>query len=79
MILKSFQLNKLSNFKSNFFLFYGENEGLKAEAIETIINSGFSKTIQKYDESEVLANYNSFINESFNINKTWSKCLELGK
>ena len=66
MILKSFQLNKLPSLKSNFFLFYGENEGLKAEAIKTIVNSGFSKTIQKYDESEVLANYNGFINEIFN-------------
>ncbi len=66
MILKSFQLNKLPSFKSNFFLFYGENEGLKAEAIQVIINSGFSKTIQKYDESEVLGNYDSFISESFN-------------
>ena len=66
MILKSFQLNKLPSFKSNFFLFYGENEGFKAEAIEAIINSGFSKTVQKYDESEVLANYDSFINDTFN-------------
>ena len=61
MILKSYQLNNILRLKKNFFLFYGENEGLKAEAIQTIINSGFSKTIQKYDESDVLSNYDSFI------------------
>ncbi len=66
MILKSYQLNNILSFKTNFFLFYGENEGLKAEAIQAIINSGFSKTIQKYDESDVLSNYESFIYESFN-------------
>ena len=66
MILKSYQLNNILSLKKNFFLFYGENEGLKAEAIQTIINSGFSKTIQKYDESDVLSNYDSFIYESCN-------------
>jgi DNA polymerase III, delta subunit len=66
MILKSFQLNNLPILKTNFFLFYGENEGLKNEAIETIINSGFSKTIQRYDESEVLNNFDNFINETSN-------------
>ena len=66
MILKSYQLNNILSFKTNFFLFYGENEGLKAEAIQAIINSGFSKTIQKYDESDVLSNYDSFIYESCN-------------
>ena len=66
MILRSYQLNNILSLKKNFFLFYGENEGLKAEAIQTIINSGFSKTIQKYDESDVLSNYDSFIYESCN-------------
>ena len=66
MILKSFQLKNILDIKTNFFLFYGENEGLKAEAIQVIINSGFSKTIRKYDESEVLSDYDNFINEFLN-------------
>jgi len=37
MIIKSFELNKINVKSSNFYLFYGENEGYKNEAIEKII------------------------------------------
>ena len=35
MIIKSYEINKINFKKNNFFLFYGENEGFKNEAIQT--------------------------------------------
>ena len=34
MILKSFELNKLKLENYNFYLFYGDNEGLKEDTIK---------------------------------------------
>ena len=34
MIFKSFEFNKINTDKFNYFLFYGENDGLKNEIIE---------------------------------------------
>ena len=36
MILKNYELNKINFEINNFFLFYGENQGLKEECIEKI-------------------------------------------
>ena len=36
MIIKSFEINKINIKSNNFYLFYGENEGSKNEAIEKI-------------------------------------------
>ena len=56
MILKSYQISSLNDVKSNFLLFYGENEGFKNEDIESILNSGFTNNIYRYEESEVFNN-----------------------
>ena len=66
MILKHYQLSNIKNIKSNYYLFYGENEGLKTEAINIIKKSGFTKNVYRYDESEILNNYDNFINEVTN-------------
>ena len=66
MILKYFQLLNINNIKASYFLFYGENEGLKNESIEIIKNSGFTKNFYRYEENEILNNYNNFINEITN-------------
>ena len=66
MILKHYQLSNINNIKSNYYLFYGENEGLKTEAIDIIKKSGFTKNIYRYDESEILHNYDNFLNEVTN-------------
>ena len=66
MILKHFQLSNINNIKSNFYLFYGENEGLKSEAIDIIKKSGFTKNFYRYEESEILNNYDNFLNEITN-------------
>ncbi len=60
MIIKSFELNKINVKNSNFYLFYGENEGYKNEAIEKIFNINISKNIYRYEEKEILDNFESF-------------------
>ena len=66
MILKHFELSNINNIKSNCYLFYGENEGLKTEAINIIKKSGFTKNFYRYEESEILNNYDNFLNEVTN-------------
>ena len=60
MIIKSFELNKINVKSSNFYLFYGENDGYKNEAIEKIFNINISKNIYRYEEKEILDNFESF-------------------
>ena len=60
MIIKSFELDKINVKSSNFYLFYGENEGYKNEAIEKIFNINISKNIYRYEEKEILDNFESF-------------------
>ena len=61
MILKHFEINKINLNKINLLLFYGKNEGLKNEAVETLLDK--SKTILNYDEKEILDNKNNFIEQ----------------
>ena len=63
MIIKSFELNKIDLKKNNFFLFYGENEGLKKEIIESNFKNNYHKKTFYYDESEVLNNKSNFFEE----------------
>ena len=63
MIIKSFELNKVDLKKNNFFLFYGENEGLKKEIIESNFKNNYPKKTFYYDESEVLNNKGNFFEE----------------
>ena len=63
MIIKSFELNKIDLKKNNFFLFYGENEGLKKEIIESNFKNNYPKKTFYYDESEVLNNKGNFFEE----------------
>jgi len=60
MIIKSFEIDKINVKSSNFYLFYGENEGYKNEAIEKIFNINISKNIYRYEEKEILDNFESF-------------------
>jgi len=69
MIVKSFEIDKLKIVKQNFFLFYGENEGLKNQTIQNLFKEKLNKNIYRYDEKEVLDDKNNFIesisNKSF--------------
>jgi len=63
MIIKFFELNKVDLKKNNFFLFYGENEGLKKEIIENNFKNNYPKKTFYYDESEILNNKSIFFDE----------------
>ena len=63
MIKKYFELDKLNIDKFKYYLFYGENEGLKQEIIERKFKNNFKNDIFHYDESEILKNEKNFINE----------------
>ena len=62
MILKSFELNKLKLNDYNFYLLYGENEGLKDETIKNLFEKNYLDKIQRYEEREILDNLNNFFN-----------------
>ena len=59
MIIKHFQFNDSLLKKNNFFLLYGNNEGLKNEIIEKLKKE---EEIFLYDEKEIFNNENDFIN-----------------
>ena len=60
MIIKSFELNKLKLINHNFYLFYGENEGLKEETIKNLFEKDYINKIYRYEEKEILENTNNF-------------------
>jgi len=66
MIIKSFNLKDLKESKSNFFLFYGENEGQKDEVTYNIFLKNFKGEVVKYDESQILENKDIFLETCLN-------------
>tara|TARA_B110000503_G_scaffold19648_1_gene29291 strand:- start:137 stop:1132 length:996 start_codon:yes stop_codon:yes gene_type:complete len=62
MILKSFELNKLKLNSHKFYLFYGDNEGLKEESIKNLFEKNYHDKIHRYEEKEILDNTVSFFN-----------------
>ena len=62
MILKSFEINKLKLDSYSFFLFYGDNEGLKEEIIKSLFEKNYSDKIHRYEEKEILDNISNFFN-----------------
>ena len=59
MIIKSFEVRKINNNKSNIILIFGENEGLKNSISETLVKN--KSNVLKYEEKEILDNKNQFI------------------
>jgi len=61
MIIKSYNLNKLNikKDKNKFILFYGENEGLKNEALKNILKD--KENISNFDEKNILDNQDLFM------------------
>ena len=66
MIIKTFELQKLKATKVKNFLFYGENDGYKNQIINDYFLTKFKKNVNKYDENEVLKNYDSFVSNLLN-------------
>ncbi len=66
MIIKSFEVikTKFSNFKS--ILLYGLNKGFKEEVINSNILFGFTGEILRYEESEILENKESILEDFMN-------------
>ena len=62
MIIKSFELNKLKLNNYNFYLFYGDNEGLKEETIKILFEKNYLDKIHRYEEKEILDNTTNFFN-----------------
>ena len=69
MILKSFELNKLKLDNHNFYLFYGDNEGLKEEVIKNLFENRYQDKIYRYEEKEILDNtidfFSTILTKSF--------------
>jgi len=69
MIIKSFELEKLKSTKIKKILFYGENEGYKNQIINNFFVKKFSDNFEKYEENQILNNYEDFfsglLNKSF--------------
>ncbi len=59
MISKHFEIGKFKE-KANFFLFYGENEGLKLEIIKTHFKNFNRENTYRYTEKEIIANREIF-------------------
>ena len=69
MILKFFELNKLKLNNHKFYLFYGDNEGLKEETVRNFFEKKYQNKIYRYEEKEILDNmgdfYNNVLTKSF--------------
>ena len=65
MILKAFELSKIEKIGKNFFLLYGENEGLKNEIIRNNFEKKYINKIYRYDEYQVLNNKENFFNNIY--------------
>ncbi len=66
MILKPYQFSNLKHANLNFYLLYGQNEGQKYEIIQKILDTGYTENIHRYEEDEILNNYDNFLNELSN-------------
>ena len=62
MIVKNFEINKLKLINYNFYLFYGDNEGLKEEVIKNLFEKTYRDAIYRYEEKEILDNQSDFFN-----------------
>ena len=65
MIIKTFEINKKKFDNQNFFLIYGDNEGLKNEIIN-ILKQNFNGTVENLDETEIIKNLELFYEKLFN-------------
>ena len=61
MIIKSFELEKLTSLKYNLHLIYGNNDGIKEDIVKDNYLKDFNGDILKYDEQEILNSKDEFI------------------
>ena len=75
MIIKTFELDRIKKIKKNLFLIYGENEGFKNELVQNIFINSFKGNAERFDENEVLNNFENFLSSL--INKSFFEELKL--
>ena len=63
MISKSFEFKKININNYNYYLFYGENNGLKNELIEDYFKTKFKGNHYNYEEDIILKNKDNFFDE----------------
>ena len=63
MIIKSFELDKINFKKNNYYLFYGENQGIINETLEKRFKINFQENIFNYEENEILKNERDFFDK----------------
>jgi len=66
MIIKAYEYQKLKNLNNKFFLFYGENYGYKIQVIKEIFTENFKGNIERFEENEILDNYENFVSSLIN-------------
>ena len=66
MIIKSFEIEKIKLAKNDFILLYGSNEGHKTQIIKELLVNPFNGEISRFDEKEILNNYEEFISSLIN-------------
>ena len=66
MIIKAYEQQKIKKLKNNFYLFYGENDGYKNQVIKDIFIDKYKENIERFDEIEILNNFESFISNLIN-------------
>ena len=69
MIIKAYEHEKIKKINNKIFLFYGENNGYKNQVVQKVFLEKFKGSIERYEENEILNNYDNFIsgltNKSF--------------
>ena len=75
MIIKAYEHQKIKKIKNNIFLFYGENDGYKNHVIKDIFINNYKGNIERFEESEILNNFENFISSL--INKSFFDELKL--
>ena len=69
MIIKNYEIPKIDLKKNNYFLFYGNNEGLKEEIIRQKFEENYKDKIFRYEEKEILENkiefFDNILTKSF--------------
>jgi DNA polymerase-3 subunit delta len=66
MIIKFFELEKKNIKNKKYFLLYGNNKGLIQETIKNKIEPLISTEAEKYEESQVIENPESFLEKIYN-------------
>ena len=63
MIIRSYEIRKINNLEVNFFLFYGENQGLKEEIIQENFKKKYLDKTFTYSENDILNNKTNFYDQ----------------